>query len=116
MSIILHLSLLSQVTVPGNTSFNPPDFVGWDSNTLFDLNIKHEGNFPIVFSTDNQERMRLTEDGRLLINQTSSVADASLDVLGRTVGVRGQAVSPVAALNYGGWFTGAGNVPAPLGL
>ena len=55
-------SASAQVSTGFNTSIDMNDFVGWDSNTQFDLNIKHEGNYPIVFSTNNQEQMRLTEE------------------------------------------------------
>ena len=44
-----------------------------------------------------------------MINQASSAFDASLAVIGRSVGIRGQAVSSSSAINYGGWFTAAGN-------
>ncbi len=53
--------------------------------------------------------MRLTNDGRLLINQATSPFNASLDVIGRSVGVRGNAVSTISAVNYGGWFTSSGS-------
>jgi hypothetical protein len=105
-SFVLMVQLLNaQVTTNGNTSFMSSDFVGWDSSTLFDLNIKHEGNFPIVFSTDNLERMRLNEDGRLLINLTVPTTNAALEVVGKSVGVRARANSIIGNQNYGGWFT-----------
>ena len=41
-----------QASVPGNSG-GPGDYVGWDAGTPLPLDIKHEGNFPIDFSTTN---------------------------------------------------------------
>ncbi|MGV9011775.1 MAG: tail fiber domain-containing protein [Flavobacteriales bacterium] len=49
-----------QASVPGNTG-GFGDFSGWDANTFQALDVKHEGNFPIKWWTDNVQHMRLNQ-------------------------------------------------------
>lgn len=66
-------SLFAQVTDPANMPSSTNSFLGWDATTNQDLNIKHEGAYPIIFSTDQSERMRLNEDGQLLIGLSTPI-------------------------------------------
>ena len=72
-------SLLQLENTGGNA------FIGLDSSvggltTAYALNVFHSGAYPIVFSTNNTERLRLDSSGRLLINRTSATGALSLEV------------------------------------
>ena len=55
---------IGQVSTAFNTG-STGDFVGWDGSMFNDpLDIKHEANQPIIWWTDNIERM--------ILNQTTS--------------------------------------------
>jgi hypothetical protein len=100
-------SLYGQATTTGNFSINPPDYLGWDNATNFDLNIRHAGNYNMIFSTNNLERARISSDGRLFVGTTTGpngriVVEATGTI---DVGVRGRAAG-ANTLNVGGWFTG----------
>jgi hypothetical protein len=110
LSIFVMLTSLcqGQASTPGNAGVLG-DYLGWDINTGIDLEIKHEGAFPITFFTNNVERMRLTPSGNLLVGQTTVGIPARLDVLGRNIAIRGIANSP-NSVNQGGFFSASGGV------
>lgn len=104
--------LFAQATTPGNFPGFGTDYLGWDASTTQDLNIKHEGAYPIIFSTDQSERMRLTENGQLLIGTSvpSGVSGATrLEVhsQGSTVAIGGRAEG-ASGTNVGGYFQATG--------
>jgi hypothetical protein len=54
-------------------------YVGLDSSTgsrvgggAYSLNVWHEGNYPVVFGTNNTARARITSGGNLLVNKTTA--------------------------------------------
>ena len=53
-----------------HTSATPTHYLGWDDNTTFDLNIKHEGEYHINWFTFDEQRMRLTSAGLLGLGTT----------------------------------------------
>ncbi len=61
----------SQVSELDNNSFFSADYLGWDNNTTFDLNVKHEGDRNINWHTSNLPRMRLTNTGLLGLGITT---------------------------------------------
>lgn len=93
-----------QASTPTNTFNLATDFLGWNASSPIDLDVKYEGNHNIIFSTDNAERMRLTNQGQVLINTPSATSLARLEVRGSTLGIRGRANSN-STNNFGGWFT-----------
>jgi len=99
---------LGQVSITGNIGGSSTDYVGWDNSNTFDLEIKHEGNRNIRFYTNNNERMRLQNDGTLLINAISTISPARLQVLGNSEGIRGIASSATATNNIAGRFIASG--------
>lgn len=109
ISILVCSSLFSQVSILGNVTNDPFDYLGWNTSTNFDLEIKHEASFPIKFFTNNTERMRVTPLGSVLVGQSSAINPARLDVLGRNTAIRALANSP-SNNNFGGFFSAAGGV------
>lgn len=69
----------SQASVLGNNIGGFSNILGYQSNITWDLNVKHEGNFPIIFSTNNIERMRIHENGNVGIG-TAPIIDARVSV------------------------------------
>ena len=64
-----------------NTSGNA--YVGLDSSAgsltaAYALNLYHEGAYPITFTNNNTERMRITSGGELLVGLTSQTGTASV--------------------------------------
>ena len=112
-AILMFVALtgFGQASTPSNTLNLPTDFLGWNASSPIDLDVKHEGNHNIIFSTDNAERMRLTNQGQLLINTPTATSLARLEVRGLTVGIRGRANSN-STNNFGGYFTSTGGVDA----
>jgi hypothetical protein len=52
----------AQVSTPNNFPGTPgSDYVGWDNTTTVPLMVRHDGNYPIQWWTNNILRMRLTE-------------------------------------------------------
>ena len=89
---------IGQVTTGGNVANATSDFLGWDATSLandFPLNVKHEGNFPIIWWTDNIERM--------ILNQTTSYNIGSV-TFGAQVKDGALGLSPNNSL----WSTGPG--------
>lgn len=72
--LILSATICGQATIEDNTSATSTDFLGWEDNTSFDLNIKHKGEFHINWFTFDEQRMRLTSEGWLGLNTLTPVA------------------------------------------
>jgi hypothetical protein len=62
------MALNAQVTLESNTITSPAQFVGCDVNSTVELQIRHDGNFPIDWYTDAIQRMRLNQTGISTIN------------------------------------------------
>jgi hypothetical protein len=58
LSSVVH----SQVSELDNNSFDATDYLGWDANTLFDLNVEQKGDYQIWMSTNGARRL-LIDDG-----------------------------------------------------
>lgn len=58
--MLLFQGAWAQVSTGNNSPF-AGDYVGCDGGTLFPLDIRHNGNYPIEFYTDSIGRMHLTE-------------------------------------------------------
>ncbi|MBA3899115.1 MAG: hypothetical protein H0X62_02725 [Bacteroidetes bacterium] len=54
----------AQVSTSNNFG-NSTHYVGWDANTTFPLNIRHNANQPINFYTNNTQRGMFTSGGML---------------------------------------------------
>jgi hypothetical protein len=53
-------SIDAQVTFEGNDATAPPgSFVGWDNSVSDPLEVRHDGNRPILFSTNGNENMEI---------------------------------------------------------
>ncbi len=105
-------SLFAQASTPGNFPIAGTNYLGWDATTTQDLNIKHEGPYPIIFSTDQSERMRLTENGQLLIGTSvplgvSGATRLEVHSQGSTVAIGGRAEG-ASGTNVGGYFQATG--------
>lgn len=77
---------------------------GFTDSTLF---IGLTSNYPLLFKSNNSERMRLTKTGQLLINKTTNVAGAQVQI-----------ASPPTAYTRNGWnaaleIQGSGSSLAP---
>lgn len=57
----------AQVSTSSNAG-GPTDYVGWNSSQNFPLQIRHNGNHPINFFTDNALRMKLNSNVSYDIN------------------------------------------------
>jgi hypothetical protein len=118
-SFLYNGALFAQASTAANNPFAQTDFLGWDANTNLDLEIRHDGPRPIIFSTNQLERMRLTPDGTLLIGVTTPTftGGSKLEVQSTTLG--NTAISGVALganiINVGGYFRSSGSTVA-IGL
>ncbi len=73
------LAMHAQVTVESNTIFTTSEFVGCDVNSTVELQIRHDGNFPIDWYSDAIRRMTLLPDATYTIDTfTGQVKDGSL--------------------------------------
>ncbi len=107
--------LFAQATTPGNFPAFGTDYLGWDATTTQDLNIRHDGPYPIVFSTNQSERMRLTEDGLLLVGLSTPVAPIGrLQVYSQntTAAISGRSSATGGTTSIGGYFRASGSTVA----
>ncbi len=63
----LPFAVSAQVSVLGNNGLSS-DYVGWNAAQTFPLQIRHNGNQPIDFITDNTHRLRIMPSGTTTIN------------------------------------------------
>ncbi len=62
----------SQASFLGNNSGNPTDYSGWDNTVTFPLNIRHDAFYPIIFSTNATERMRIAQWGNVSVGDNTN--------------------------------------------
>ena len=63
----LPFAVSAQVSVLGNNGI-PSNYVGWNAAQTFPLQIRHNGNQPIDFITDNTHRLRIMPSGTTTVN------------------------------------------------
>ena len=94
---LLNLKVLSQVSTPFNFGV-ANNYVGWDNNQGFPLNIKHEAAQPINFFTNagagtfNNQCMTIQPNGRVGIGTNFSNPFNLLDVRNGDINV-GQGIA-----------------------
>jgi hypothetical protein len=65
--------MVAQATYEGNDISAPSgSFLGWDNSVSSPLRITHQAYLPILFSTDNTERMRIAEFGNVGVGTGAS--------------------------------------------
>jgi len=74
--LILNTEVASQATSAGLGNLPQPgiNYLGWDASLSPEpLSIRHETpGQPIIFRTNNQERMRMLVDGTIAVNTTAN--------------------------------------------
>lgn len=91
--------------------------MGWDSSTMFDLDIKHEANNNIRLYTDNILRGGVRNNGAVLLGTTMILGGSALTVVKENgnpfsnTAVNGRLLAPQDITNvYAGFFEAKGNV------
>jgi len=68
----------SQVSFLGNNSTDPTDYAGWNNTVTFPLQIRHDANQPILFSTNGNENMEITSYRNVGVGIAGSSARSKL--------------------------------------
>ena len=93
-TIVLPFYIKAQVTVAQNQG-GSTDYVGWNNAQAFPLNIRHEGNQPINFSTDNLLRMKLNHTLNYVVNNGTSLSRNGYLLLGQNSPIVTQGNTPI---------------------
>jgi hypothetical protein len=81
--MFLSTFLFGQVSVISNNSSTSTDFVGWNSVPTFDLDLKHEGDYRMVFATNNTDRFGIlstANNSRVVLRNALPIDDAKLTI------------------------------------
>ncbi len=79
-SMCFSTMLIGQATVISNNSTDPDNFLGWDGFTNNPLDIKHENDRNIRFTTDNLQLWGVRNDGYVLGGAANPIQDALLSL------------------------------------
>jgi hypothetical protein len=110
-----------QTTVISNNSSTSTDFVGWNTIPTFDLEIKHEGNYRMIFGTNNLDHFGIlssANQGKVVVSNTAPINGARLTVKADLVNNTNAAVKAVAtqvAVSTAGYFAAVA-APDNVGL
>jgi hypothetical protein len=109
---MLSLHSAAQTTIIGNNSSTSTDYLGWDAMTTFDLNVKHEGNRNILFSTNNTLAAGILNSGYVLAGTVAPLDNGLLSVQVPGTATIKYAIYSVASgtMPYGGIFLGDNSV------
>lgn len=72
-----------QATVLSNNSVTSTDFVGWNAIPTFELDLRHEADYRMVFGTNNQDRFGILENAfnnRIVLRSATPISNARLSV------------------------------------
>ena len=100
-STTTNLALFQATNGGGSGYFGLDSSTGGLSGTQYALNLWHNGNYPIVFGTNNTERARITSGGAFLVGTTTAALTANHNLFAVSTADWALAVGNAQASPYG---------------